>query len=108
MWYGWASWRGNRAEGSGLERRATGQRRFHLLNNLNHLCRIRRRAHRLEQAQALARIAPCRFVITPYKLYLDCELTTIDTSGTIAVAQPTSSPEGADGRSPHHRRFRRD
>jgi hypothetical protein len=42
---------------------------------------------------------------TPYEsreitTYLDCELTTTpaNASGTIAVAQPTSSPGGADGR----------
>ncbi|MBO9340279.1 MAG: hypothetical protein J7464_16465, partial [Chloroflexus sp.] len=33
-----------------------------------------------------------------YAVYLDCQLTTTDTTGTIAGAKPPSSPGGADGR----------
>jgi len=38
------------------------------------------------------------YSIRTEKAYLDCQLTTIDTSGMIAVVQPPSSPGGADGR----------
>ena len=42
------------------------------------------------------------------KTSLDCKLTTIDTSGMIAVVQPTSSPGGADGRLLDYNCFCRD
>jgi len=33
----------------------------------------------------------------PLLIYLDCQLTTTNTSDTIAIAKPTSSSVGADG-----------
>jgi len=48
------------------------------------------------------------YSIRTEKAYLDCSLTPTDTSGTIAVAQPTSSPGGADGRHVDYPRCCRD